>query len=303
MHTITTQAPKGRARRITTVIALASGFLTFWLSFATTAVAEDSLTTIAAPVERPYPYKILGLQPGDPLEDVLSVYAERSDEAPTSEREVVRVQSPEGNVFEFTYQLFTRIGDVGLNGRLAGVAQDQITARLASDVMEQRPLAIYRSMRQPSEELPEPLELRAQLEELYGPASRVAIAGREMVMLYAWSEDGFITDLDAMGPLIHEETRTSGNRTSTLSTQYEICGTAQHYTNTVDYRFRYPREKEIRPGCIATFTVTHKGEPGMTSISFELVDYELGRLHEQELDRQIVEALIGEEIEASDMDL
>ena len=301
MHTITTQASKRSAGKTTIVIA--SGFLTFCISLTSAAVAEDSLTAIAAPVERPYPYKILGLQPGDPLADVRTVYAERSDDAPTSEREVVRVQSPEGNVFEFTYQLFTRIGDVGLNGRLAGVAQDQITARLASDVMEQRPLAIYRSMRQPSEELPEPLELQAQLEELYGPASRVTISGREMVMLYAWSEDGFITDLDALGPLTHEETRTSGNRTSTLSTQYEICGTAQHYTNSVDYRFRHPREKQIRPGCIATFTVMHMGEPGMTSISFELVDYELGRLHEQELDRQVVEALTGEEVEASDMDL
>lgn len=303
MHTITTQASKGGAEKTTAFMALFSGTLTFCLSFATAAVAEGGLTAIAPPTERPYPYQILGLQPGDPLADVLTVYAERSDEAPTSERGVVRVQSPKGNVFEFTYQLFTRIGDVDINGRLAGVAQDQITARLASDVMEQRPLAIYRSMRQPSEELPEPLELKAQLEELYGPASRVTISGREMVMLYAWSEDGFISDLDALGPLTHEETRTIGNRTSTLSTQYEICGTAQHYTNTVDYRFRYPREKQIRPGCVATFTVTHKGEPGMTSISFELVDYELGRLHEQELDRQIVEALTGEEIEASDMDL
>lgn len=303
MHIITTQASKVGAGKTTIVMVLASGFLTFCLSLASAAVAEDDLTAIAAPVERLYPYEILGLQPGDPLEDVLTVYAERSDDAPTSEREVVRVQSPTGNVFEFTYQRLIRIGDVGINGRLAGVAQDQVTARLASDVMEQRPLAIYRSMRQPSEELPEPLELRAQLEELYGPASRVTISGREMVMLYAWSEDGFITDLNALGPLTHEETRTSGNRTSTLSTQYEICGTAQHYTNTVDYRFRYPRAKEIRPGCVATFTVTHRGEPGMTSISFELVDYELGRLHEQELDRQIVEALTGEEVEASDMDL
>lgn len=303
MHIINILLSTCRAARVSTFRVLALGALTFCLSLATTAAAEDGLTTIAPPAERPYPYEMLGLQPGDPLADVLTVYAERSDDTPTSESEVVRVQSPKGNVFEFTYKLFTRIGDVGINGRLAGVAQDQITARLASDVMEQRPLAIYRSMRQPSEELPEPLELRAQLEELYGPASRVAIAGREMVMLYAWSEDGFITDLDALGPLTHEETRTSGNRTSTLSTQYEICGTAQHYTNNINYRFRYPREKQIRPGCIATFTVTHKGEPGMTSISFELVDYELGRLHEQELDRQIVEALTGEETEASDMDL
>lgn len=78
-----------------------------------------------------------------------------------------RVQSPDGNVFEFTYQQFSRIGDVGVNGRLAGVAQDQVTATLSSDVMEQRPMAIHRSIRQPSDELPEPLELKAQIEGTY----------------------------------------------------------------------------------------------------------------------------------------
>jgi hypothetical protein len=41
----------------------------------------------------------------------------------------------------------------------------------------------------------------------------------------------------------------------------------------------------------------------MTSISFALVDYELGRMHMKEFNRQIVEALTGEEVEASDMDL
>ena len=108
-----------------------------------------------APAERPYPHKILDLQSGDPLEDVLAVYSERSDAAPTSESEGLRIQAPDGAVFEFTYQLFTRIGDEGINGRLAKVPQDQVTARLSSDVVEQRPMAIYRSIRQPSDELPE----------------------------------------------------------------------------------------------------------------------------------------------------
>ena len=41
----------------------------------------------------------------------------------------------------------------------------------------------------------------------------------------------------------------------------------------------------------------------MTSISFSLEDYELARQHTAELDRQIVEALTGETVEASNMDL
>lgn len=270
---------------------------------ATSALAEDSLTPLPAPAERPYPYEILGLQPGDPLDDVLVVYAERSDAAPTSESEVLRVQSPDGAVFEFTYQKFSRIGDVGVHGRLANADQDQITSTLSSDVMEQRPMAIHRSMRQPSDDLPEPLELRAQIEDTYGPPSRVEINGRTMTLTYAWSTEGFIEDLDALGTLTHEETTTSGGRERTTISEYELCGNAQHYRNRVDYRFEYPREQSIKIGCLATFTVTYRGEPGSTLIGFSLVDYELGRMHTEELDRQIVEALTGEEVEASDMDL
>jgi hypothetical protein len=270
---------------------------------ATTAFAENTLTPLPAPTERPYPFEILGLQPGDSFNDVLAVYSDRTEADPTSESEVLRVQSPEGNVFEFTYQQFSRIGDVGINGRLADAEQDQITARLASGVMEQRPMAIFRSIRKPSDELPEPLELRAQIEETYGPASRVQISGREMTILYTWSTEGFIADLDALPALIHEETTTSYGNTSTNASQYEICGSARHYSNNVDYRFQYPRERDIRTGCIATFRISYRGEPGMTSISFSLEDYELARIHMQELDRQILEALTGDEIEASDMDL
>ncbi|MEO9824498.1 MAG: hypothetical protein ABJF50_08800 [Paracoccaceae bacterium] len=248
------------------------------------AFAESTLEVMPVPAERPYPYEILGLRPGYPLDDILSVYAERSDAAPTSESEVLRVQSPDGNVFEFTYQKFTRIGDVGINGRLAKADQDQLTAILSSDVMEQRPMAIHRSIRQPSDQLPEPLELKAQIEETYGPPSRVAINGREMTLTYAWGEDGFVADLVALPPLVHEETFASG---SVRRSEYELCGNAQHYRNNVEYRFAYPRDEDIKTGCIATFTVRYRGEPGSTVIGFSLEDFELGRQHMAELDRQI----------------
>lgn len=267
------------------------------------ASAESTLAPLDPPAERPYPYEVLGLQPGDPLEDVLAIYATRTDAAPTSETETLRVQSPDGAVFEFNYQLFTRIGDVGVNGRLAGAAQDQVNAVLSSDVMEQRPMKISRSIRQPSGELPEPLALRAQIEDLYGTPSRFEIDGRSMTLTYAWANDGFIADLDALEDLIHEETITRFDNTTIRQTAYEVCSQTTIYRNGVTYRFEYPREELIRPGCLATFIVTYRGEPGMTSIGFSLTDYELGRIHMRELDRQIVVALTGEEVEASNMDL
>ncbi len=142
--------------------------------------------------------------------------------------------------------------------------------------------------------------MRAQVEETYGPPSRVKIDGPKMILTYAWSTEGFIADLDALGPITHEETTASGGK---LMTEYELCGPARHYRNDVEYRFEHPREKLIKPGCLATFVVRYRGEPGMTSISFSLEDYELARQHTAELDRQIVEALTGKTVEASDIDL
>ncbi|PRY74651.1 hypothetical protein CLV80_11633 [Yoonia maritima] len=280
MHIITFFATKGGRMIRFSIAAVMS------VAMATSAIAENNLTALPPTAERPYPYEILGLQPGDPLDDVMALYAERSERDSTSESEVLRVQSPDG--------------DVGVNGRLAKMDQDQLTSTLSSDIMEQRPMAIHRSIRQPSDDLPEPLELKAQIEETYGPPSRFEINGRDMKLTYVWSMDGFIPDLAALPSAIHEETSATG---SVRQTEYELCGNARHYLNEVDYRFEHPRNKEIKPGCLASFTLTYRGEPGSTLIGFSLVDYELGRIHMHELDRQIVEALTGEEVEASDMDL
>ena len=71
----------------------------------------------------------------------------------------------------------------------------------------------------------EPLELKAQIEETYGPPSRVEINGREMTLTYAWGEEGFIADLDALPILIHEQTIGSG---TVRQTEYKLCSNAQH---------------------------------------------------------------------------
>lgn len=81
-----------------------------------------------------------------------------------------------------------------------------MTAWLTSDVMERRPGTIQRNIRQSSDQPPEPLALQAQIAETYGPPSRVEINGRDISLTYAWSTEGFITDLDALEPIIPVET-------------------------------------------------------------------------------------------------
>lgn len=94
----------------------------------------------------------------------------------------LRVQSSKGAVSEFIYQRLTRIGDLGISGRLAGAAQDQVTAWLGSDVLERHPITIQRNIRQPSDQLPEPLALKALIEETYGAPS----APRSMAEKQPW---------------------------------------------------------------------------------------------------------------------
>lgn len=268
------------------------------------AIAETPLTPVPAPSERPYPYEILGLQPGDSLDDVMAVFSERSDDEPTGETETIQISSPDNRVMEFEYERFRRIGDVGLHGRMGGADQDQVTAYLASTVLEQRPLDISRNISQPNDELPEALALKAQIEELYGPPSKLETSTGSMTMIYAWGTDGFITDLDNQEEREFSYTNRFGESATTSFRPCTANTTAQAYTGVVQYNFAYPRRDDIMPDCVARFTVTHSSRPGRVGISFSLTDYELGRLHRDSLDEQIIETLTGDtQVAPSDMDL
>lgn len=122
-----------------------------------------------------------------------------------------------------------------------------------------------------------------------------------MTLTYAWATDtGFIPDLDALPKQAVTEETSPG---VTRGASFRTCDDSRVYDNDVTWRFHDPRDKDIKPGCLATFTVSYQGDPGMTSIGFTLIDFELGRMHRRELDQQIIEALTGEDVTPSDMDL
>lgn len=265
----------------------------------TLSFADPALVATNPPVSRPYPYELLGLQPGDTRQEIDALFTKRSDEPPQLQTETLRIQSPNGAVFAFDYLRALVIGDIGFHGRVANDPQDMLTVELASDVWDGKAISITRQLRQPSAELPKPLELKAQLEGLYGPASRAILRGTRMELTYAWSTEGLIPDLDRAAPLVHEEKLSD---TSIRRSTYEICGSASHYRNSTQYRFQHPRKEDIKPGCIATYTIKYAGGPQITSIDFILKDFELARQHTKELDRQIHKAL-ATQVKASDLDL
>ena len=262
------------------------------------------LTPLDAIPERPYPYKILDIQPDDDLEAIMQVFAERTEAEPYGDTEVIRVQSPEGRRFEFTLDVWHNIGGLSrqeIMGQSSRNYEEAFRVELATEALRGTPLVISRSMRQPTSEVPEALALRAQIEDTYGPPSKVDMNNRGgMTMIYAWGEDGFIPDLDAQPK--REITYTDRGREHTAS--YQPCVNSPAYSSSVEYQFQHPRLREIMPGCVAVFRVRHSGQPGQTSISFQITDYELARLNMAETDRQIVQALTGEqEVNASDLDL
>lgn len=270
----------------------------------TLALAEGTLTPLDPPAERPYPYEILGMQPGDSLDDVMAVFANRSDAEPTGESEVISVQSPDGRSFEFTYELSRQVGGLSFNDRMAEVNfPENIVASLMSNVMQQRPVSLTRSMRQPTADLPTAQALQAQMEDTYGPPSLAETRSGSVSLVYAWSDAGFIADLDDQTP--REITYTTPNGRE-ITDSYLPCQrtSGNAYDTTTEYVFAYPRTRELFPGCTAMFRVSHSTKPGTVSISFDLDDFDLARQHRDELDRQIVEALTGEQdVEPSDMDL
>jgi hypothetical protein len=267
------------------------------------AVAENRLVPLDAVPERPYPYAILGTQPGDDLDEVMRVFTERTQAEPYGDTEVIRVTSPDGRAFEFTLDVWRNIGGPSRQGIIGQTNPDYPEAfrvELATGVLNGTPLVITRSMRQPTGELPDAAALRAQIEETYGPPSKIETEGGSVSLIYAWSDAGFIADLDAQAE--REITHTQNGQE--ITGRYRPCTGNQAYRGDVEYRFQHPRQREIRPGCVAVFRVTHSGRPGQTTISFDLTDYELARLNTAETDRQIVEALTGaQEAEASDLDL
>lgn len=270
----------------------------------TASSAQDhAFTALPAPAERPYPYEILGMQPGDSLDDVMAEFASRSDEEPTGESEMFGVSNRDGRSIDFEYERFRQIGGQTLHQRMAKEYHTTVTAELSTDVLGRRPISIKRSIRQASDELPTAQALQAQIEGQYGSPSHVETSNGTLTMIYAWGAESFIANLTDQAPRNYTFTERDGRE---IDTTIQPCSGQANgaYDGQTQYDWDYPRRLELMPGCTALFTVNHTTEPGTTTITFNITDYDLARQHRDELDRQIIEALTGEaDVEASNMDL
>ncbi|RJE85039.1 hypothetical protein [Paracoccus onubensis] len=242
----------------------------------TTAFA-DELTPLSAPEPRPYPYKILDLQPGQIATEIVPELEEHLGGSLNPKIIQQVVTSPEGLRFEADITIGYNTAGIGLRTRMGNEPYEQMTLRNATPVLEGRIVGIWRTMRKPNAELPDPAALAAQLEELYGPPSwsgTDALGGR--MVKYVWTPSGQLG--------LQEE---------------EPCARLSYQ----GYAFDSERRRVAPPECSAVFTASYETEAGQSTIRFSLVDFELARQDLEETDRQILEQISGENVEPSDMNL
>lgn len=241
-----------------------------------TAFADD-LTPMPAPDPRPYPYKILDLQPGQIATETVAGLEEQLGRSLNPKVVQQVVTSPQGLRFEADITIGYNTAGIGLRTRMGNEAYEQITLRNATPVLEGRIVGIWRTMRKPNAELPDPAALAAQLEELYGPPSwsgTDALGGR--MVKYVWTPSGQLSP--------QEE---------------EPCARLSYQ----GYAFESERLPIAPPECSAVFTASYETEAGQSTLRFSLVDFELARQDIEETDRQILEQISGDNVEPSDMKL
>lgn len=162
--------------------------------------------------------------------------------------------------------------------------------------MDRRIIAITRSTRTASGNLPEPAALRAQIEAEYGVPSRVENNGSTVRLTYVWGNDGFIPDLATVAEQTIDHDPADGN---IKRFRYQPCATAG---GEVGYRFNELRRQPEMPGYTALFVVKYQGGSPMSEVHFALHDYDLDRQDTAAVDAQI-KAALSDEVKPADMDL
>lgn len=237
----------------------------------------DDLTPLPAPEPRPCPYKVLDLQPGQIATEIVPQLEEHLGGSLNPKIIQQVVTSPEGRRFEADITIGYNTAGIGLRTRMGNEPYEEITLKNATPVLEGRLVGLWRTMRKPNAELPDPAALAAQIEKLYGPPSwsgTDALGG--WMVKYVWTPSG------QLGP--QEE---------------EPCARLSYQ----GYAFDTDRRAVAPPECSAVFTASYETEAGQSTIRFSLVDFELARQDLEETDRQILEQISGENIEPSDMKL
>lgn len=272
------------------------------LSVATSAAVADG-EGLFSPIDttaldlgnRPYPYSVVGIVPGMTPDEARKVIEERTGTELSTDEIVGSVNS---NTRTANYSFVRSLHTPGaMRLTQSNGTYEVFSVLLATDALDGAVLSINRRLRQSPDALPAPDALRAQLEDTYGPPSRVDMEGRSMRLTYFWADTGFIEDVSDVEEVVAEFEPSPGD---VRDFRFQPCLTPE---KDAEYEFKYPRREPFMPGCTARFTVSYRTGPGVAELSFELRDLELMRVNREASDQQILDYLNDTEVESSDFDL
>lgn len=270
--------------------------------FALSAQAEVLVTSLQpqTPMTAPtkHPYGILGLTPGASRQAALEALSEHFERDLFPESVTLSIQSPQGRQFQYEY--VQRLTTPWVDGfvRMGNDSYEEITVDLATDVLDGRVLAIHRTIMMTENDRPSAESIFDQLIETYGQPSAMVTGTHESELLYAYGNDGFISDLkqleDTMHPVIANQPRTASiSRYGSYFHEDVPCIGA--IGRNVFYAFQMPRRDDPLASCDAALRVHVRASGGKTMIRFDLMDYRLIRANREKTDRQIMDLLEQEQ--------
>ena len=249
-----------------------------------------------APTE--HPYVILDLAPGASQETALETLSEYFERDLFSETATLNIQSPQGRQFQYEY--VQRLTTPWVDGfvRMGNGNYEEITIDLATDVLGGRVLAIHRTIVMTEKNRPSAEAIFGQLIETYGQPSAMITGTYESELLYAYGNDGFISDLkrleDTMHPVIANQPRTASiSRYGSYFHEDVPCIGA--IGRNAFYAFQMPRRDDPLASCGAALRLHVRASSGKIMIRFDLMDYRLIRANREETDRQIMDPLEQEQ--------
>lgn len=256
--------------RILTVVATV-------LAVSIAPVHAEELSSLPPPAPRPYPYKILDIQPGQIATDVIPQIETHlgGKLQPMVMQQVVT--APNGRQFEADLTVGYKTAAVSIYTTMGDEPFESVKLIIGTPVLDGRVISIERRIRKPNAELPEPAEVLAQLAQLYGDPTWLLPDGTfGLEAMYVWTKDGQMA----------QQTE-------------QPCG----HTGYDGYAFDDQRRPDEHPECLAVLSMQYHSKAGQSSLSFRLHDLDLARIDVAETDRQIKAAVVEGSVKPSDIKL
>jgi hypothetical protein len=254
------------------------------------------LVATVAPTE--HPYAILNFAPGANQEAILGALSKHFERNLFPETVTLNIQSPQGR--QFHYEYVQRLTTPWVDGfvRMGNDSYEEITVDLATEVLGGRVLAIHRTIVMTENDRPSAEAIFGQLIKTYGQPSAMVTGSHESELLYAYGNDGFISDLkqleDTMHPVIANQPRTASiSRYGSYFHEDVPCIGA--IGRNAFYAFQMPRRDDTLASCDAALRVHVRASGVKTMIRFDLMDYRLIRANREETDHQIMDLLEQEQ--------